>query len=134
MLIGRTAYEGVSRLWPGRDYPLGRGAQSDAETRVLLRAAGGDVEQLECRTRRPRGGGRAAETGERRRVDLGPRPAREILLKHELIDVIDISVHPIMLGRRKLPLRPNQNLRLRLIAAKTFARGIVTLTYEPDHG
>ena len=57
----------------------------------------------------------------------------ETLLKHQLTDAIDVSVHPLLLGRGKLLFRAEQYATLRLIAAKTFARGIVKLTYEPDY-
>jgi dihydrofolate reductase len=134
MLIGRTAYEGsrdsgraVITPWEEGLNRMPKHVFSSAlqeamwsNSTVVRRNLAEEVERL----KQARGGV----------LIWGLGVLAEALLKHKLIDVIDISVHPIMLGRRKLPLRSNQNLRLRLIAAKTFARGIVTLTYEPDHG
>jgi dihydrofolate reductase len=55
------------------------------------------------------------------------------LLRQHLIDAIDLSIYPLVLGRGKLFFRDDQHATLRLVAAKTFARGIVKLTYEPDY-
>ncbi len=57
----------------------------------------------------------------------------ETLLKHQLIDAIDLSIHPLILGRGKLFFRDDQHATLRLVAAKAFAKGIVKLTYEPRY-
>jgi len=57
----------------------------------------------------------------------------ETLLRQRLIDAIDLSIYPIVLGRGKLFFREDQHATLRLVAAKAFARGIVKLTYEPDY-
>ena len=56
----------------------------------------------------------------------------ETLLKAELLDVIDMSIYPVIAGRGKPFRRDGQNAALRLVAAKTFAKGIVKITYEPQ--
>ena len=58
----------------------------------------------------------------------------ETLLKHHLIDVLDISIYPIVAGGGKLFFREGQNANLRLVTTKTFSQGIVKLTYEPETG
>jgi dihydrofolate reductase len=55
----------------------------------------------------------------------------ETLLKHNLIDVLDISIYPVVAGGGKLFFREGQNANLRLVTTKTFSKGIVKLTYEP---
>jgi dihydrofolate reductase len=55
----------------------------------------------------------------------------ETLLKHDLIDVLDISIYPVVAGRGKLFFRESQTLNLRLATTKSFSKGIVKLTYEP---
>ncbi len=57
----------------------------------------------------------------------------EALLHAGLIDVIDLSIHPLFLGTGKTFFREGETAGLQLIAAKTFARGIVKLTYEPQY-
>lgn len=56
----------------------------------------------------------------------------ETLLKQNLLDVLDISIYPIVAGRGKPFLREGQNANLRLITTKSFSKGIVKLTYEPQ--
>jgi len=55
------------------------------------------------------------------------------LLRQHLIDTIDLSIYPLVLGRGKLFFRADQRATLRLVAAKAFAKGIVKLTYELDY-
>jgi dihydrofolate reductase len=57
----------------------------------------------------------------------------ETLLKQQLLDVLDLSIHPLFLGQGKLFFRQGEDAKLRLVAAKTFTNGIVKLTYEPQY-
>jgi dihydrofolate reductase len=50
-----------------------------------------------------------------------------------LIDVIDLSAQPVFLGVGKAFFRQGQTAALQLIAAKTFVKGIVKLTYGPQY-
>jgi dihydrofolate reductase len=56
----------------------------------------------------------------------------EALWKHNLIDVLDIAVHPVIAGRGKTFFREGLNAKLKLIAAKSYSKGRVKLTYEPQ--
>ncbi len=55
------------------------------------------------------------------------------LLKHHLLDVLDLSIHPLVVGRGKQFFREEENTTLRFVAAKSFSKGIVKLTYEPRY-
>ncbi len=55
----------------------------------------------------------------------------ETLLNPHLLDVLDVSIYPVVAGRGKLFFREGQNANLRLVTAKSFSKGIVKLTYEP---
>jgi dihydrofolate reductase len=57
----------------------------------------------------------------------------ETLLKHQLLDILDISIHPVVAGNGKPFLREGQKANLRLVTTKTFSKGIVKLTYEPQY-
>jgi len=46
--------------------------------------------------------------------------------------VLDLSIHPLVLGRGKLFFREGESARLRLVATKSFSK-IVKLTYEPQY-
>ena len=56
----------------------------------------------------------------------------QTLLKHHLVDVLDLSIHPIVLGRGGLFFREGEQTRMKLTATKTFSN-IVKLTYEPQY-
>jgi dihydrofolate reductase len=53
----------------------------------------------------------------------------ETLLRERLIDVIDLTIYPLLAGRGKQFFREGQDARLGLVAVKTFSK-IVKLTYE----
>ncbi len=56
----------------------------------------------------------------------------EALFRHQLIDQIDLSIHPVMLGRGKPFFRDGLSANLKLAAVKSFSK-IVKLTYEPQY-
>jgi dihydrofolate reductase len=134
MLMGRTTYEGFSRLWPGRDHPWADrlnampkyvfSSKLQAATWNNSTIVRGDV-VTEVRQLKGQPGGNL--------LIWGHGLLGETLLKEHLIDAIDLSIHPLMLGRGKLFFRDDQHATLRLIAAKAFATGIVKLTYEPQY-
>ena len=55
------------------------------------------------------------------------------MLKERLLAVLDISIHPLFLGRGKLLFREGEDAKFKLIATKSFSKGIVKLTYEPQY-
>ena len=56
----------------------------------------------------------------------------ETLLKHHLLDVLDLSIYPLILKQGKQFSRQGANTTLRLVTAKSFSKGMVKLTYEPQ--
>ena len=56
----------------------------------------------------------------------------QTLLAHGLIDVIDVSVYPVLLGEGKPLGINNEHVPLKLVGTRTFSR-IVKLTYEPQY-
>jgi dihydrofolate reductase len=54
----------------------------------------------------------------------------EAMFRADLVDVLDLSIHPIVVGQGKQLFRPGQTKSLRLVATKSFSKGIVKLTYE----
>ena len=57
----------------------------------------------------------------------------ETLLKHHLLDVLDLSIHPLVLGQSKQLFRQSGTVALKLVATKSFSKGIINLTYEPQY-
>ena len=134
MLMGRKVYELLAKIYPGRTgHPWAdrvNAMQKYVFSSTLDKAAWenstivrGDVvaevtklKQAEGRDLLIWGHGRLAET----------------LLNQHLLDVIDISIYPVVAGRGQPFLREGQNADLRLVTTKTFSKGIVKLTYEPQ--
>jgi dihydrofolate reductase len=134
MLMGRTTYEGFARLWPGRDHPWADrlNAMPKYVFSSKLESAAwnnstivrGDVVPAVTQLKQQDGGNL---------LTWGHGLLAQTLLRQHLIDAIDLSIYPLVLGRGKLFFRDDQHATLRLVAAKTFARGIVKLTYQPDY-
>jgi dihydrofolate reductase len=57
----------------------------------------------------------------------------EALFRERLIDVFQIALYPVILGHGRRFFREGQNGKLRLIATKTYSKGGVRLTYEPQY-
>lgn len=131
MLMGRTTYENFTRLWPGRDHPWAERInampkyvfsstleKAEWNNSTLIR---GDVVEEVTKLKQQEGG------------DLliyGHGLLGQTLLKHHLLDVLDLSIHPLVLGQGKLFFRQGETANLRLVATKGFTKGIVKLTYE----
>ena len=56
----------------------------------------------------------------------------EALWRQRLIDVLDIAIYPVMAGLGKTFFRDGLSAKLRLVATKTYSKGGVKLTYEPQ--
>ena len=133
MLMGRTTYESFAKIWPGRDHPwAGRLnaiqkyvfsstlERADWNNSIIIR---GDVETEVTKLKEQDGG------------DLliyGHGLLAETLLSLGLLDVLDISVHPIVAGSGELLFREGQKADMKLTAIKGFSK-IVKLTYEPQY-
>lgn len=57
----------------------------------------------------------------------------EALFKEHLIDVFHISLYPVVVGSGRRFFREGQAGKLLLIATKTYSKGGVKLTYEPQY-
>jgi dihydrofolate reductase len=133
MLMGRTTYEAFAKTWPGRAHPwAGRlnGIQKYVFSSKLEKAewsnstiVRGDV--VAEVTKLKQGEGRDL-------LVFGHGLLGETLLKHQLLDVLDLSIHPVVVGRGKLLFREEASAKLKLVATKSFSQ-IVKLTYEPQY-
>jgi dihydrofolate reductase len=63
---------------------------------------------------------------------LGHGLLGETLLRRRLIDVLDLSIVPVIVGHGKPFFRDGQAVKLKLAATKNFSK-IVKLTYEPQY-
>jgi dihydrofolate reductase len=133
MVMGRATYESNARIWPAR---AGQHPWADRlneitkyvcsstleiadwdNTTILRRDALVAVARLKAQARRDLftwGHGRLVEA----------------LFRNGLVDVLDLSIHPVFAGDGKTVFRPEQKVSMKLTATKTFSKGIVKLTYE----
>jgi len=131
MLMGRTTYENFARIWPGRSHPWAERINSmpkyvfsstlehaEWNNATIVR---GDVVAEVSRLKQQEG---------RDLLIWGHGLLGQTLLKHHLLDVLDLSIHPLVLGQGRLFFRQGETARLRLVAGKCFSKGIVKLTYE----
>ncbi|MGH3252770.1 MAG: dihydrofolate reductase family protein [Trebonia sp.] len=132
MLMGRRSYEFFAKAYPSRTDPWATRVNAmrkcvfsatldtaDWDNSTVVR---GDVAAEVTKLKQQEGG------------DLliwGHTLLAQTLLKHHLIDVLDVSIYPLFAGRGKPLFREGQEAGLRLVTTKTFSKGIVKLTYEP---
>jgi dihydrofolate reductase len=135
MLMGRRTYENFAKIWPARvgAHPWAERLnginkyvfsskleRADWTNSVLVR---GDIVEEVSKLKQQDG---------RNLLLFGHSRIGEALLKHHLLDVLDLSIHPIVLGRGGLFFREGEQTRMKLAATKTFSN-IVKLTYEPQY-
>jgi len=54
------------------------------------------------------------------------------LLTQRLLDVLDLTIHPVLVGRGKPFFREGQAAKLKLATTKSFSK-LVKVTYEPQY-
>jgi len=134
MLMGRTTYQNFAPLWPGRDHPWAEAI--NAIPKYVFSSTLGRADWNNSTIVRGDAAVEVAKLKQQPGRDLliwGHGLLAETLMKHGLVDTLDVSVYPLVLGRGKLLFREGLAATMRLVAAKTFARGIVKITYEPEH-
>src|SRR5689334_18230018 len=101
----------------GADPPVGRAAQRDPEVRVLH-----DLGRADWNNSTIIRGDVAAEVTKLKQQEggdllvYGHGLLAETLLQRHLVDVLDISVHPIVAGSGNLLFREGQNADMKLVA------------------
>jgi len=134
MLMGRTTYESFARIWPGRNHPW-----ADRINAMQKYVFSSKLEKAEWNNSTIVRGDVVAEVTNLKRQkgkDLlvyGHGLLGETLLKQHSLDVLDLSIYPLVVGCGKQFFRDGENGKLRLVATKSFSKGIVKLTYEPQY-
>src|SRR6266851_4845702 len=134
LLMGRTTYESFAAIWPRRTDPW-----ADRINAMPKYVFSSTLEKAEWNNTTIVRGDAVAEVTKLKQQEgrdlliYGHGLLAETLLKHHLLDVLDLSIHPFILGQGKQFFRQGANTTLRLVATKSFSKGIVKLTYEPQH-
>ena len=135
LLLGRKTYDIFARYWPhvSADDPVGR-RFNPAPKYVASRT----LERLEWNNaRRIEGDLRAAVMEIKAAHDevhtWGSAELVQALVRAGLVDRFFLIVYPLVLGTGKRLFPEGVDpLRLKLVASRTFEKGAVLLTYEPD--
>jgi dihydrofolate reductase len=133
MLMGRTTYESFAKVWPGRTHPW-----ADRLNAIQKYVFSSKLERADWNNSTIIRGDVAAEVtrlkqqGGANLLVYGHGLLGETLLKERLLDVLDISIHPIFVGSGKMLFREGEHAKLKLVATKSFSN-IVKLTYEPQY-
>jgi dihydrofolate reductase len=136
ILWGRSTYEIFANMWPGRDGAHPYAARLNAIRKYVFSSS---LQTAEWNNSTIIRGEVAAEVTKIKQQDggdlllLGHGLLGETLLKQRLIDVLDLSILPVIVGHGKPFFREGQTVRLKLAATKSFSK-IVKLTYEPLYG
>jgi dihydrofolate reductase len=146
LLLGRTTYEGFAAAWPGMmDQYEGPRRAELGEYAAMMNGYPKHVASTSLKE--PLGwnnstliGGNVAEgVSDLKRQDgkdilvFGSGQLANTLMRHDLVDEYRIMVFPVVLGSGKHLFGDGSGTMkvLRLVDTKTFASGVVVLSYEP---
>jgi dihydrofolate reductase len=131
-LLGRTTYEIIERAWSRNTGPYAE-AMHKLPKVVVSRTLEGELPWNATAVR-----GEAADTVAKLKqepggdiVMYGSFTLMRTLLQHNLIDELNIGVHPLVVGAGKRLFDGASPGALRLVAATPTSTGVVTLTYAP---
>jgi dihydrofolate reductase len=133
LLMGRTTYESFARIWPDRSHPW-----ADRMNAIQKYVFSTKLEKAAWNNSTIIRGDVAAEVAKLKQQEgcdllvYGHGLFGESLLKQHLLDVLELSIHPVILGHGKPLFREGENVKLKLVATKSFSN-IVKLTYEPQY-
>ena len=136
-LMGRRLYEEWSRYWPAQshDEPFARFINTVPKYVVSSTLASADWQNTEVVS-----GDVAAQLAElRARTDgtigiSGSATLVRWLLAHDLLDELNLLVHPIAVGHGQRLFEDTPTHRLRLVRQQAFSTGVLDLTYAPAAG
>jgi dihydrofolate reductase len=135
MLFGRSTYEIFAKIYSNGGGKPAYAARLNAIRKYVFSSS---LETAEWNNSTIVRGDVAAEVIKLKQQDggnllvLGHGLLGETLLKHRLLDVLDLSILPALVGQGKQFSREGQAVKLKLTAVKSFSK-IVKITYEPQY-
>lgn len=136
MLLGRVTYQDFAAYWPQQspvDVPI-----ADSMNSMPKYVVSNSLDRVEWQNSTLVKGNVAAEL-----TRLKQQPGKNIgitgsgtlvgsLLQSDLLDELNLLVHPIVVGKgKRLFAAEGERKGLELVAAKTFNTGVLYLTYQP---
>ena len=133
MIMGRGFYEASAKMWQSRpEHPWA--PRLNTMAKYVFSSTLKTTEWDNSTVISGDAVAEAARLKEATSADLliwGHTRLTETLLRHGLVDLIDLSIHPMLAGRGGLLFRDGLEIPLRLVSAKCFSQ-IVKLTYQPQ--
>jgi dihydrofolate reductase len=135
VLWGRTTYERFSKRWSGGQAAPPYIARLSAMRNYVFSSK---LETAEWNLSTLVRGDAAVEVTRLKKQDggdlliLGHGLLGETLLKERLLDVLDLTIHPVLVGQGKPLFREGQTARLKLATTKSYSK-LVKVTYEPQY-
>ena len=132
MLMGRRTYAIFAKLWPSRT-----GAYFDQINAMKKYVFSSDLRNADWRNTSIIRGDLADEVAKLKResakdlVIYGHTSIAQVLLAHDLLDEIQLAVHPVLVGAGKLLFREGERAALDLMEVKPRPNGVVALRYRP---
>ena len=133
LLMGRRTYELNAKIWPGRTDPWAN--RLNAMPKYVFSSTLEVADWKNSTIVRDNAADEVAKLKQQDGASLltwGHGVFAESLLQRQLIDVIDLSMHPVVAGQGRLFFRAGHAASLKLVATKAFSK-IVKLTYEPQY-
>jgi dihydrofolate reductase len=137
LLLGRNTYEGFARHWPNQpaDDPVA-GAMNGFQKYVVSTTLTEPLAWQNSTLIKTNVEGEVAKLREGSGKEIqviGSGELVQTLIRHDLVDVYRLMVHPLVLGAGKRLFRDGTPLtRFRLVDSKPTSTGVLILTYEPD--
>jgi dihydrofolate reductase len=135
MLLGRVTYEALAAFWSNQP---GGTPMVDYINSVRKYVVSGTLEKVEWQNSTLIEGDVAEEIGKLKQqsgkdiVILGSGTLVRSLLHDDLLDELQLIVHPIILGSGKRLFEDGGDQKaLKLVDSKTFSTGVLYLTYQP---
>ena len=134
ILWGRTTYEVFSKMWSGKEKTHPYAARLIAIRKYVYSAT---LETADWNNSTVVHGDVVAEVTKLKQQEggdllvLGHGLFAETLLKHRLLDILHLDIHPVFVGPGRPLSREGQTARLKLTATKVFSK-VVRLSYEPQ--
>lgn len=135
LLLGRVTYQAFASAWPNRT-DEDPGAHYFNNT--LKYVVSTTLNTLEWNNSKLVKGDLVTEINKLKQQDgpdmvvHGSATLAQSLIQHDLVDRIRLLVYPVVLGAGKRLFSDNTQATLKLVEAKPFSTGVVSLVYEPN--
>lgn len=132
LLMGRRTYEVFAEVWPPQTTDL-----ADRVNSIRKYVFSSILEKADWNNSTIVRGDVAAQVTKLKQQDgrdlaiYGHGRFGQTLLEFGLLDELQLSIHPLLVGTGMLLFREGEKKSLKLVSAKTFGTGVVVLSYQP---